>query len=337
MRRPLLGRLLAILLGATALLAAGCGSSASVPQVRNASLVLDFTPNAVHAGIYSAIARHYARLQGLNLQVIAPSASTDSIKLLEAGRVNFAILDIHDLAIARARGADIVGIMAIVERPLAAVIAQPPIATPKQLAGRTVGITGVPSDTAVLDSIVAGAGGEPDKLKTITIGFNAVGDLLAGKVAAATAFWNDEGVTIRRHRPGARVFRVEDYGAPPYPELVLCATRSSLNRDPSLAKAVVQALVYGYEFTRANPQRSALDLERQVPGLDPSLVSAELAGLLPAFRPAVGHVGELNATTLDAWSQWEVRFGIVSRRPDVAQMFDPSFVNEAASLTAAPQ
>src|SRR5579884_596942 len=114
--------------------------------------------------------------------------------------------------------------MAIVERPLSAVIAAPGIASPKALQGKTVGITGVPSDTAVLRSVVAGAGGDPSKVKTVTIGFDAVADLLAGRVAAATAFWNDEGQAIRSKRPGFHIFRVEDYGAPSYPELVLCAT-----------------------------------------------------------------------------------------------------------------
>ena len=60
---------------------------------------------------------------------------------------------------------------------------------------------------------------------TINIGFNAVADLLAGRVAGATAFWNDEGVTLERRKPGFHVFRVDDYGAPSYPELVVCATQ----------------------------------------------------------------------------------------------------------------
>ena len=171
--------------------------------------MLDFTPNAVHAGIYEALAHGYDVRAGVRLHVVAPSASTDSIRLLETGRADFAILDIHDLAIARERGQDIVGIMAIEQRPLAAVIAAPAIRTPRELAGRTVGITGVPSDTAVLRSVVAGAGGDPGRVRTITIGFNAVADLLAGRVAAATAFWNDEGVTLRRRRPGFHVFRVD--------------------------------------------------------------------------------------------------------------------------------
>jgi putative hydroxymethylpyrimidine transport system substrate-binding protein len=291
--------------------------------------VLDFTPNAVHAGIYAALARHLDRANRVRLNVIAPSATTDSIKLLETGAVKFAILDIHDLAIARERGAHLVGIMAIVERPLASLIAAPRFPTPTSLSGQTVGVTGVPSDTAVLDSIVDGARGDPRKLRTITIGFNAVADLLAGKVAAATAFWNDEGITIARRRPGFHVFRVDEYGAPRYPELVLCATSSTLRRDGSLTRRVVSALVQGYRFTIANPARSAADLERLVPGLDPGLVSAELDALLPAFRAANGGIGVLDGPTLNAWASWEARFRIVSRRPDVSAAFDPSIAASA--------
>ena len=316
-----------------AALVAGCGSSSSTSShgVRGASLVLDFTPNAVHAGIYSAIVRHMDHRAGIDLNVVVPSASTDSIKLLDSGRVNFAILDIHDLAIARERGSDLVGIMAIVQRPLAAVIAVPGVRTPTSLVGRTVGITGVPSDTAVLDSIVTGAGGDPRKLRTLTIGFNAVPDLLAGRVAAATAFWSDEGITLARRRPGFHSFRVEDYGAPPYPELVVCATRATLTHDRMLAAGLVQTLVDGYRFTVGDPQQSAADLESRVAGLDPSLVRAQLTALVPVFTGADGRVGVLDPRTLRSWAAWEARFGIVRRPPDVATTFDPSLAASAAA------
>src|ERR1700761_5066625 len=134
------------------MLLAGCGGSGrSGPSAPSASLVLDFTPNPVHVGIYTALARHYDTADGIHLHVIAPSASTDAIRLLQTGRVDFAILDIHDLAIARERGEDVVGFLPIVERPLAAVIAAPGITSPRQLTDRPIGITGDPSDTAVLD------------------------------------------------------------------------------------------------------------------------------------------------------------------------------------------
>jgi putative hydroxymethylpyrimidine transport system substrate-binding protein len=337
-------------MAALAVAAAGCGSgassstsaasaittaSAATPApIRDATLILDFTPNAVHAGIYAALARHYDRDDGVHLHVIAPTATTDSIKLLETGKVNFAILDIHDLAIADESAPthpDIVGIMAIVQRPLAAVIAAPDVRSPKALEGKTVGITGVPSDTAVLRSTVAGSGGDPAKVKTITIGFNAVGDLLAGRVAGATSFWNDEGLTIQSKRRGFHVFRVDDYGAPSYPELVVCATGATLRHEPGLARGVVDALVQGYEYTLSHPGQAAADLEHETTGLDPKLVTAQLTALLPAFRAADGRVGTLDPTSLAKWAAWEARFGIVSRPPDVAQTFDPSYAADAPS------
>jgi NitT/TauT family transport system substrate-binding protein/putative hydroxymethylpyrimidine transport system substrate-binding protein len=324
MRRLLLCALLTIA-------PAGCGGTGA-PLDQDATLVLDFTPNAIHAGIYSAIARTYDQGEGVQLHVIVPSATTDSIKLLESARANFAILDIHDLAIARERHHDIVGIMAVVERPLAAVIAAPQIRSPRQLEGKTVGITGVPSDTAVLRSIVAGAGGDPRRVNTVTIGFNAVPALLAHRVAAATAFWNDEGVTLQLRRPGFHVFRVDAFGAPSYPELILCATRASLQANPTLAHEVVRTLVRGYGVTLTDPEGSAADLESQVPGLDSKLVAAQMSAEGAALLAPGGNFGELNVSALRAWARWEAKFGIVRRPPDVAAMFDPSFVAGTASL-----
>jgi putative hydroxymethylpyrimidine transport system substrate-binding protein len=288
--------------------------------------MLDFTPNAIHTGIYAALAQGYAARERLRLRVLVPSASSDAIKLLETGRVSFAILDIHDLAIARERGAPLVAVMAIVERPLAAVIAAPPIHSPRQLEGRTVGVTGDPSDLAVLRSVVAGAGGDPRLVRTVTIGYDAVPALLSGRVAAATAFWNDEGVTLAHERPGFHSFLVQRYGAPSYPELVLCARAREIRRDPALVRAAVDALVEGYRFTLAHPQRAAAELEARVPGLDPRLVSEQLAAELPAFRGPHGRVGELDLALLRRWAAWEARFGIVSRPPAVRQMFDPAFL-----------
>jgi ABC-type nitrate/sulfonate/bicarbonate transport system substrate-binding protein len=212
--------------------------------------------------------------------------------------------------------------MAIVERPLAAVIAQPAIASPRQLEHRTVGVPGDPSDRAVLSSVLEGAGGDPRALKTVDIAGNAIPDLLSGRVAGATAFWNDEGVALARARPGFRVFRVDRYGAPSYPELVLCARRATVSGRPQLVRALVRTLERGYRLTIADPTIAAADLERAVPGLDRRLVNADLAALRPAFAGPHGHPGELDQAVLDDWARWEVRFGIVRRRPDVDQAFD---------------
>ena len=323
--------MLAALLAVTLLSA--CGGSSKHPagtagrRVAPASLMLDFTPNAIHTGIYAAIARHYDRANGIRLQVRIPGQSTDAISLLSAGRVDFAILDIHDLAIADAQGSHLVGIMAIEQRPLASVIAQPHFSSPRALDRQTIGVTGAPSDMAVLRSVVAGAGGKPGSLHTVTIGYNAVPDLLSGKVAAATAFWNDEGVQLSHQHPPFHVFRVEDYGAPSYPELIVCATAAELRRRPALARGLVHALVDGYTYVLKRPLDAQRDLESQVSGLSKQSVSQQLAAELPAFLPRDGGAyGTLQPAVLRAWATWEARFGIVKRTPDVRAMFDRSLL-----------
>src|SRR4029077_7656312 len=158
-----------------------------------ATLMLDFQPNGVHAGIYSAVRRGYDEAEGVKLKVRVPGSGVDATKLLLSGRTDFAILDIHDLAIAREKGADVVGVLALVQRPLAAVLAQPGIRSPRDLEGRKAGVTGLPSDDAVLRSGVSGAGGDPAKVKKVNIGFNAVQSLISKHVAGATAFWSVEG------------------------------------------------------------------------------------------------------------------------------------------------
>src|SRR3954463_3354537 len=152
---------LPLLLGA--LLVAGCGDGdekgSSSP--RPATLVLDFTPNAAHAGIYAAVAKHRDRDHGVKLAIRQPTASSDSLKLLSVGRADLAVADIHDLGLARERGEDLVGVGALVQRPLASVIAGPKVTRPRQLEGKRVGVTGVPSDNAVLRAVVNGDGGGP--------------------------------------------------------------------------------------------------------------------------------------------------------------------------------
>jgi NitT/TauT family transport system substrate-binding protein/putative hydroxymethylpyrimidine transport system substrate-binding protein len=324
--------LAAVLTAACLLGACGGGTRPSATSGRTgagreATVMLDFTPNAAHAGIYSAVARGYDRRAGIRMRVMSPPSPADSIKLLEAGRVDFSVLDIHDLAIADERGADVVGIAGIVERPLAALIAQPTVRAPRALEGTTVGVAGDPSDLAVVHSIVAGSGGNPKRIKTIDIGSGAVPDLLSGRLAAATGFWNDEGVALAQRRPGFNVFRVDSYGAPSYPELVLCTKRKTVTRDPNLVREVARSVVRGYEFTVSNPGASAADLERLVPGLDPKLIGADLAALRPAFAGPSGHPGELDSSVLKSWARWEARFGIVSSPPDVGKAFDARFTH----------
>jgi putative hydroxymethylpyrimidine transport system substrate-binding protein len=306
-----------------ALAASGCGDDGAEPGAsEEATLVLDFQPNAVHAGIYHALdAGNYADA-GIELDVREPSASTDAPKLLEAGRAEFAILDIHDLALARERGLDLVGVGAIVHRPLAAVIAgdRGTVRSPADLAGGSVGVTGLPSDDAVLDSVLESSDVDPETVDRVTIGFDSIAALQAERVDAATAFWNAEGVILRGLGVPTREFRVDDFGAPRYPELVLTTTPETLADQPELVAAVVDGTAEGYDDVVAVPEAGLSALTDAVPELDGDDQRAQLEALLDA--DALGPGLDLDRAALEDWAHWEAEAGIVERPPDVAEMFD---------------
>jgi putative hydroxymethylpyrimidine transport system substrate-binding protein len=278
----------------------------------------------VHAGIFTAVTRSYDLREDVRLTVRVPGASSDSVKLLQAGRADIAILDIHDLGLARQKGADLVGIAAVVQRPLAAVIARPGIRSPRRLERRRVGVTGLPSDEAVLSSVVRGAGGRPRRVRRVTIGFNAVRSLLSGRVDAATGFWNAEGVALRRERRGRgfQIFRVDRYGAPAYPELVIAAKRSVLRQKRAVLRDTLRALRKGYEAVRQDPAQGIAALVASNKGVEPGLVRDQLREVGSALFAKSGRWGAFDRRRLRAWARWDVRFGILRRAPDVRRAFD---------------
>jgi len=292
----------------------GCGSE--TPGLEPVRLALDFQPNAVHAGIYTAIRDAADERHGVDLEVRVPSASTDSIKLLTAGRADLGVVDIHDLALARERGADLVGVGALVQRPLAAVIARGDVRRPRDLEGRRAGVTGLPSDDAVLRAVLEHDGAGLGDVRRVTIGFTAVPSLVAGRVDAVVAFWNAEGVTLRLRGVDTREFRVDRYGAPPYPELVLAATRRTLDERPELVSDTVAALRDGTEEALADPPTAIAEIAK-ASGEDERVVRAQFQALEPAFSPPL----KLRRDALEAWARFDVRFGILEQQPDIDRAF----------------
>jgi NitT/TauT family transport system substrate-binding protein/putative hydroxymethylpyrimidine transport system substrate-binding protein len=306
-----------------ALLGLGCGDDGrdGAANPSTAIIGLDFTPNAVHAPIYAAVRNGYDRKHGVRLRIRPPGSSPDSLKLLTSGRADLAVLDIHDLGLARERGADVVGVAALVQRPLAAIIAQADIRRPRDLEGRRVGVSGLPSDPAVLRAVVEGDGGDYDKVRQVTIGFAAVPSLIEKRIDAVPAFWNAEGVTLRQRGVRTREFRVDDFGAPRYPEVVLVTTRETLDQRRAMIQGAVEALKDGTESVLSDPEPAVADIAR-AGGADEELVQAQLRAVSPILRPPL----KLSRAALERWADFDKRFGILKRRPDVERAFVFDFV-----------
>ncbi len=310
--------LAAVLLAILAL--AGCGGddepSAPAPA-RDVVLALDFAPNAVQAPVFTAAREGLDRRHGIRLRIRQPGEGPDGLKLVAAGRAQLALLDIHDLAIAREKGADVVAVGALVGKPLAALVAQPGIRRPRDLEGRTVGVSGLPSDPAFLRAIVEADGGDPDEIRQVTIGFAAVQKLLTRRVDAVPAFWNAEGVALRERGRKVRAFKVEDFGAPPYPEVVVITSRKTLERRRADIDKALDAIAAGLEATLADRDAAVRQIAALAGDADASLVRAQLDAVAPTWARGL----HMDRSVIDAWADWDAEVGIVERRPDVGRAF----------------
>jgi NitT/TauT family transport system substrate-binding protein/putative hydroxymethylpyrimidine transport system substrate-binding protein len=312
------------LLAAVAILAAcvvvaGCGrdGDSGGAAAREVTLALDFTPNPVQAPVFMAVADGDDRRRGIRLRIRDPGQGPDGVQLVASGRAQLALLDIHDLALAREKGADVVAVAALVGRPLAALLAQPRIRRPRDLEGRTVGVSGLPSDPAFLKAVMRADGGDASRVRQVTIGFSAVQRLLTGRVDAVPAFWNAEGVALRERGRPVRAFKVEDYGAPRYPEVLVITSRATLVKRRGDVRSALAALSAGLDATLARPERAVAEVAAAAAADDPSLIRAQLRAVAPTYARGL----RLDRGVLERWATWEAGVGIVKRRPDVDKTF----------------
>jgi putative hydroxymethylpyrimidine transport system substrate-binding protein len=300
----------------TASSTAAAGHLTPPPLARTtaATLILDFTPNAVHAGIYRALAAGYYTHENIDLKVVQPTSTQETLKLIDAGKAQFGLADGSDVGGLIDKGGDAQAVLALVERPLGGLIAlvSEHLRSPADLVGKTVGITGVPSDTAVLDTELRHTGVDPKRVKVVTVGFNGGQALVAGRIAAFTGFIPDDGVALQVSGHPITAFSLDMQGGPPYPGLVAFTTRKLIATDPALVGDFVAATVHGYEDTLLSPGRSLAELEAANPTLPRKLTAASLQVYLPLFAGGGGAAfGGLQPANVEAMSKWMLGAGLI--------------------------
>ena len=314
---PLLATALALLV------LAGCGEKEDALEPsgsKRVELMLDYFPNADHAGIYAAQAGGHFEQAGLDVEIRQPPDPAAPIKQVAAGRVDLAISYEPEVFRARDQGLAVVSLAAIVQEPLTSIMSLPKakIRRPADLRGKTVGTAGIDYQTAYLRTILADAGVPEDSVKERNVGFGLTPTLLTGKVDATLgAFWNYEGTELRLAGKRPQIIRIEDAGVPTYNELVLVANEDALERDASKLRAFIGALSRGTRDLREDPDQAIEGLLEANPDLDPELQRAVVEVTLPLFFPPEGEpYGWQDPDQWDAFSAWMKDNDLLEQPPD---------------------
>jgi putative hydroxymethylpyrimidine transport system substrate-binding protein len=322
-------RLLAAVVCAAALVLAGCGEKEDRLQPsgsKSVELMLDYFPNADHAGIYAAQAGGDFKEAGLDVEIRQPPDPAAPIKQVAAGRVDLAISYEPEVLRARDQGLPVVSVAALVQKPLTSIVSLPKakISKPADLQGKTVGTAGIDYQDAYLRAILSEAGVAQDSVKVRNVGFGFSPALLTGKIDAALgAFWNYEGEDLKLRGKRPWIIRIEDAGVPTYNELVLVANETALESEADKIRAFIGAVSRGTRDLRRDPGRAIDGLLEANPDLDAQLQRASVKVTLPLFFPPEGKpFGWQDPGQWDEFSAWMKDNQLLDNPPDPGSSYD---------------
>jgi len=326
----------AALLTLLALLAVGCGekvesgAGGGSHKTQKFNIVLDYFPNADHAGIYAAQAAGDYKRAGLDVEIKPPPDPSSPLKLLQSGQADLAISYEPELLLARDKGAELVSVGALVQKPLTTLMSLRDIEHPQDLVGKRVGTAGLPYQSAYLQTILRNAGVDPKTVKETNVGFNLVPAMLADKVDATLgAFWNYEGEDLQRRGRHPKILRMERFGVPTYNELVLVARRKDLDeKGASKLRRFLHATARGHQRLRANPEIGVSALLKVDPGLERGLQTAVVSATLPVFFPEKHDkpFGWQDPEEWDAYGRWMYDNKLLKRQPNASSALTNEFV-----------
>lgn len=326
--RRTLATVVICLLGALAL--AGCGSDSPADgDPTRVSFVLDWFPNVDHAGVFAAVDQGFFADEGLAVTPSVPSDPTAALKQVGTGRADFAISYEQEVLIARAAGVPVVAVGALVTHPLNTVLVRQDrgISSARDLEGRTVGISGVPSDRPLLNAVVRSAGGDPSKVVVRTIGFTLAPALAAGKVDAVLgAYWNVEQIDLQRQGIDVAALRLEDNGVPDYDELVVVTSDATVQKRPDVVRSFLRGLGAGQEWAASNQDGAVASLLRANEDLDRDTVRAQLEVTAPLLSPPDAAPLALDPAEWAVFSDWMRANGLLPPRADVSRAVSAAFL-----------
>jgi putative hydroxymethylpyrimidine transport system substrate-binding protein len=346
MKRPRKhGRRILAAVPALVILAAGCGSTAnqgggsgagSSPAAAtptSLNVELDWVPNPDHVGIYYAQNKGYFTRQNLTVNLRVPSNAADPIKLVGLNKVDLAISYEPEMFYGQQEGLPVVAVAAVVPVPLNGLIVSPkvPITNPCQISGHKVGVTGIPSDGAFYTTMLQTCHLSASKVSEVTVGFNLVPSVLAGKVDAIIGgYRNVEAIQIGQEmHKKATDFPADKLGVPNYDELVLVANRNRLASDKAYASAVKRftaALVTGTNAAMKNPGEttSIMDTASQY---KPSFLQVSVPYTLKLIAQNNGmKTGCMNPGAWQSFGNWMKAHKLIHDTPNAAVIMTDKYL-----------
>ncbi|EJF89325.1 ABC transporter substrate-binding protein [Bartonella tamiae] len=228
------------------------------------SVILDWYLNPDHASLIVAQQIGSFKKHGLDVEMISPSDPNIGSRLVAAKQADIAISYQQQLYMFVEEDLPLIRIGTLIETPLNTVMALPQsgIRSPADLKGKKIGFSNGGVEEALLETIFENQNLTLNDVELINVNFNLVSALLSQQVDAVIGgFRNVEGNEMRQQGIEPIIMKVEDYGVPPYDELVFIIHKDNINEEKY--KKFLLALSEGAAYLKAHPQQTWVEFARK--------------------------------------------------------------------------
>ena len=316
----------------TALLLASCQSTTepASEELIPVTLPVGYIPNVQFAPMYVAIENGYYREQGLDVSMDY-NMETDSVALIGAGELDFAIVSGEQVLLGRAQGLPVVYVMAwYQEYPVGvAALADSGIEEAQDLVGKKVGLPGLYGASYIgLRALLQANGLQESDLTLDSIGYTQTEALMNGLEDAVVIYIANEPLKLEAEGYDVNVIRTSDYL-----DLVangLVTSEKMIEEHPDMVRGMAAATLQGVSYITEHPDEAFEICKKYVDTLA-SLTPEEqevqrqvLETSIPMFA-----IEKNGITELQAWQNMQavlLEMGLMSQPLPLEEAFTNEFL-----------
>lgn len=324
-----------IVLVLSVLLVTGCSSKKETENaegkkqpLKKVSIVLDWTPNTNHTGLYVAKEKGFFKKEGLDVDIIMPG-ETGADQLVASGKAQFGVGYQEAITQARIQGVPLVSIAAVIQHNTSgfASPAGKQIQSPKDFEGKTYGGWGSPVEKSVITSLMKKENADENKVKIVNMGDTDFFTAVKRDIDFAWIYYGWTGVEAELRNEKINMVYLTDYSDKlDYYTPVLETNEKMIEENPETVKAFVNAAAKGYEFAIKNPDQAADILIKAAPDLDPNLVKKSQEWLSPKYQDDAKEWGIQKQEIWENYAQWMYDNKLLDKKLDAKKAFTNQFL-----------
>ncbi|MFD2115252.1 ABC transporter substrate-binding protein [Paenibacillus yanchengensis] len=308
------------------------GNGNKQEKLTDVTLVLNWSPNTNHTGLYVARDKGFYAEQGLNVDIILPGSSGPNA-VVGSGQAQFGVSFQEGVTDARLQEVPVVSIAAVIQHNTAVFAApvEKNIKAPKDFAGKTFGGFGAAAEPAIIEALMVADGvADASDVKILNVGEADFFTSVQRDIDFSWIYYGWAGIEAELRGIEIDTIFLKDYSHKlDYYTPVIISNEQTIEQKPELVKAFMAATTAGYEYAIAHPDESARILLDAVPELDEELVMASQKWLSPRYQDDAQQWGVQKLEVWENYAKWLQEYDLLDGTFDAAAAFTNAFLPKA--------